>query len=257
MQAIHNSASDSKGGQCTASPQHSTNNRATCAASETLTRILKAIVLIAMPLSLGSFLWFNNPFKDELVREVFSLASLSPSQQCNIELAARVLDGRVLKPGELFSFNRALGPRIDRRGYRPAPSYVGPHSPATAGGGICLVSSALYQAALSTGLKIEARTPHLRTINSVTPGLDATVWYGREDLKFRNSTPHPLQIRAECKDHNFYISILGERNKDMPALAQLKTVVARLNEHELMVEVFREANGNRSLVSRDHYQINK
>lgn len=231
-------------------------SQANCVSSSQTKKIM-SMALLAMPLALGVFLYFTNPFRDELVREVYSLSCLSPNQQYNIELATRALDGRVLKPGELFSFNRAVGPRRDRRGYRPAPTYVGPESPATVGGGICLVSSALYQAALATGLKIEARTPHLRTIASVTPGLDATVWYGRKDLKFRNCTPEPIQIKAECKDHNLYISILGERRQDLPALAQLKTVVARRNKNELMVEVFREVKGNRSFISRDHYQINK
>ena len=218
---------------------------------------LKILVLAAIPLSLATFLWFTNPFKDELVRKIFSLTCLNPSQERNIERAARSLDGRVLKPGELFSFNRALGPRSIERGYHPAPTYVGPDSPATVGGGICLVSSALYQAALAAGLKIEARSPHLRTISSITPGLDATVWYGRQDLKFRNSTPLPVQIKAECKDHNLYVSIMGERSKDMPPPASLTAVVARRNDNELLVEVFREAQGRRSFVSRDHYQINK
>jgi vancomycin resistance protein VanW len=217
---------------------------------------LKIFALMAMPLALALFLWLTNPFRDELVREVYSLASLSPSQTYNIELAARSLDGRVLKCGELFSFNRAVGPRRGEKGYRPAPTYVGPDSPATVGGGICLVSSALYQAALAVGLKIEARSPHLRTIASVTPGLDATVWYGRQDLKFRNNTGKPLQIKAECRNHNLYISLLGERSSQTP-VAQLKTVTARKTDRELMVEVFRDIDNKRTFVSRDLYQINR
>lgn len=107
--------------------------------------------LITLPVLILTYLWLTNPFRDELVREVYSLSSLSASQQYNIDLASRALDGRVLKPGELFSFNRTVGPRQGNRGYRAAPVYVGPNSPDSVGGGICLVSSVLYQAALSTG----------------------------------------------------------------------------------------------------------
>jgi len=215
------------------------------------------LLLLLLPVSLGAYLYLTNPFRDELVKEVYSLADLNPSQQYNIELAARALDGKVLKPGELFSFNRTVGPRRDSRGYRPATTYIGAESPATVGGGICLLSSALYQAALAVGLKIEARNPHLRTISSVTPGLDATVWYGGLDLKFRNCTKHPIEINAECKNHNVYVRLHGEKAADMPELAQLKAVIAKRNNRELMVEVFRDVKGKLNFVSRDNYQLNK
>src|SRR6185295_17898790 len=69
--------------------------------------VLNALALVAMPITIGTYLWVSNPFKDELAREVYSLSSLSPAQEYNIDKAARALDGRVLKPGELFGFNRA------------------------------------------------------------------------------------------------------------------------------------------------------
>jgi len=60
------------------------------------TPILKAIALLAMPLTLGTYLWLSNPFKDELAKEVYSLSSLSPAQEHNIDKAARAIDGRVV-----------------------------------------------------------------------------------------------------------------------------------------------------------------
>lgn len=211
--------------------------------------------LVALPLALASFFVMSHPFRDELASRTFGLSYLSPTQINNIAIASNSLNGYVLEPGQVFSFNRVVGPRTDSRGYRSARSYLGNESPATFGGGICLLSSGLYQDALIAGLKIEERLPHMRTIASVEPGLDATVWYGNADLKFRNITAHPMQIKAEVKDHNLYIKFLSENASDMPARAELKTFIARRSQSELMVEVFRNVAGKRSFVSRDHYQL--
>lgn len=218
---------------------------------------LKLAGFLMLPIGLAAIFFLGHPFRDELASRVFSLTSLNPTQQCNISIAAHALDNYVVEPGQLFSFNTVVGPRTDSRGYRSARSYLGNESPATFGGGICLVSSALYQAALVSGLKIEERLPHLRTIASVAPGLDATVWYGNADLKFRNTTAHPLQIKANVKDHNLYVKILSENRKDSPAPAELKTFIASHNRNELLVEVFRDTEGKRSFISRDHYQISR
>lgn len=218
--------------------------------------VLKMAALFAMPVVLASFFFLEHPFKDEIDCKVFSVASLSPVQQCNISIAANKLDNYIIKPGESFSFNRVVGPRTDSRGYRSAPSYLGNGSPATFGGGICLLSSALYQAALETGLKIEERSPHMRTISSVTPGLDATVWYGNADLKFRNISSHPVQIKSMVKDHNLYVKLFAENASDMPAKAELKTAVTRQTRTELLVESFGITNdGRRNFISRDHYDL--
>ncbi len=218
-------------------------------------KIISWTALIALPLSLLSFFVLSHPFRDEIASRTFGLSYLSPTQVNNISIAANALNGYVLEPGQVFSFNRIVGPRTDSRGYRSARSYLGNESPATFGGGICLLSSGLYQDALIAGLKIEERLPHLRTISSVEPGLDATVWYGNADLKIRNTTAHPLQIKAEVREHNLYVKFMSENAADMPVKADLSTFVARRTKNELLVEVFRNVGGKRCFVSRDHYQL--
>lgn len=218
---------------------------------------LKGAYLLAIPLALCVFLFATHPFRQQIVCRVFSLVPLNPCQRENIRVAAKAIDGYVVKPGEEFSFNRVVGPRSDGRGYRPAASYLEKGSPQTSGGGICLLSSAIYQAALASGLKIEERTPHMRTISSVEPGLDATVWYGKADLKFKNSTANPVLISAECKNNNLYIRLMGERDARVDKTAQLKTFIASHNQNELLVETFRELDGHREFVSRDHYEISR
>ena len=219
--------------------------------------VLQYTILLALPIALCTYLFATHPFRHEIVCRIFSLVPLNPSQQENIRVASRALNGCVLKPGDEFSFNRVVGPRTDGRGYRPAASYLEKGSPQTTGGGICLLSSALYQAALASGLRIESRTPHTRTIASVEPGLDATVWYGGADLKFINSSTNPILINAECKNNNLYIRLLGEQDARFDKTAQLKTFITSRNHNELLVEVFRDVDGKRNFVSRDHYQINR
>jgi vancomycin resistance protein VanW len=212
------------------------------------------VFLIALPICLALYFFKAYPFPDELASRTFSLNILSPIQRNNIDIAARAVNNTVLEPGEEFSFNRVVGPRSDGKGYRPAPSYLGPDSPATVGGGICLVSSAIYQAALEANCKIVERVPHLRTIASVPPGLDATVWYGRADLKFRNNFSVPIQIAAECKDNNLQVKFLGQKGATDLAKSKLHTVVVSQNRQELLVEAFTETNGKRHLLTRDLYR---
>src|SRR5689334_1362719 len=116
-------------------------------------KLNQKFMLFGIPLMLASTCWFTQPFSHTLVQQDQSTQTLSEAQKNNLQIAAHRLDGVVLQPSESFSFNRVVGPRTLAQGYRPAPSYLDGESPATLGGGICLLSSALYQAALKMGLK--------------------------------------------------------------------------------------------------------
>jgi vancomycin resistance protein YoaR len=114
----------------------------------------------------------------------------------NIELAARTLDSTVVFPGETFSFNRTIGQRTVERGYREAPVIVRGELSEGVGGGICQVSSTLFNAVDRAGLQIVERYAHSRNVAYVPPGRDATVsWYG-PDFAFRNTLDQPVLIRA-------------------------------------------------------------
>ncbi|OIQ11715.1 VanW family protein [Neomoorella thermoacetica] len=129
-----------------------------------------------------------------ITRQVASFTTLFDPAEAdrthNIRLAAGTLDGLWLPPGGEFSFNRTVGPRTPDRGYRDALVVEeGNFVPGT-GGGVCQVSSTLYNVALLAGLTITERQPHGLPITYVPPGRDATVAYGLIDLKFRNDTPY-------------------------------------------------------------------
>lgn len=204
--------------------------------------------LLIVPLALAWVCWLTQPFVQTLIEQHQSLLPLSNAQQNNIKIGARHLDGLVLQPGAHFSFNQVVGPRTRSRGYLAAPSYLGGESPATVGGGICLLSSALYQAALKTGLQIEQRVPHLRTIHSVPPGLDATVWYGNADLRFVNNLAQVIRLQAKVHDHRLVISFTGRQGISTQSIQR---VINHRNAQTLLVTVFQQGH----MVSRDLYRL--
>ena len=112
----------------------------------------------------------------------------------NLKLAAKKLNGYVLAPGEIFSYNKVIGARTIAEGYKEAPIYVGGKVGIGLGGGICQISSVLYEASLNCNLKIIERTNHQFLPSYAQPGLDATVFYGSLDYKFQNNRNYPIKI---------------------------------------------------------------
>lgn len=212
--------------------------------------------MISLPAALVSILFFSYPFSETLVSKTFSLTPLSRQQKSNIRVALKALDGTVLQPQEEFSFNRVVGPRTEGRGYRPAPSYIGPNSPATVGGGICLVSSALYQASLEAGLTPTERSPHTRTISSVPAGLDATVWYGGKDLRFKNTLPYPIKIVSQWSPQMLRLKFLGKPETTFVP-CRIETVTVEKTQDHLLVETLRYRRSKVEFLSRDSYKISR
>lgn len=209
-----------------------------------------------LPLTLAATFLATFPFSDTLSSKNCTLRDLSTVQRSNIRIAARAIDKVVLKPGEEFSFNRIVGPRTDGRGYRAAPSYLETGSPSTVGGGICLLSSVMYQCALEAGCPVTERTAHTRTIRSVPPGLDSTVWFGQVDLKFKNPYPAPIQIATEWDRGQVKVRILGKKSESVHT-GELRTLISNHNRDEIVVEVMRNTKDNQELISRDHYSVSR
>lgn len=131
----------------------------------------------------------------------------------NVIVAAKALDGLVLLPGEVFSYNDTLGPRTVANGYRPAPAYIGGKTVDEVGGGICQNSSTLYLAALRADLEMVERTNHMYAVGYVPDGLDATVAYNALDFKFRNNTEYPLRLDVEVNGRKLTVKIYGTDTK--------------------------------------------
>ncbi len=136
-------------------------------------------------------------------------ASSDANRASNVALAAAKINGVVLNPGERFSFNGIVGPRTAAAGYKVAHVYEGDRVVDGLGGGICQVSSTLYNAVLLADLKIVYRTNHSMPVAYVPRGRDATVSYGAIDFIFENNKKHPVTITATTYNRNLTISVKG------------------------------------------------
>lgn len=127
----------------------------------------------------------------------------------NVALAAKTINGTILLPGETFSYNGKLGNTNAAKGYKEATAYVGGKVVPSYGGGICQVSSTLYNAVLYANLEIVERYNHSYAVSYVPAGRDATVAYGGKDFKFKNTRSYPIKIVASAKNGVVSISIAG------------------------------------------------
>lgn len=127
----------------------------------------------------------------------------------NIALAARNLSGTLVLPGKVFSFNQTVGPRLAAVGYRDAPVFIDGKVVPGVGGGVCQVSSTLYNAILLAGLTPVERTNHYLPVGYVPRAFDATVADGFIDFKFRNNFQHNIYVYATTRAGTLTIYILG------------------------------------------------
>ncbi|MGB4274515.1 MAG: VanW family protein [Bacillota bacterium] len=127
----------------------------------------------------------------------------------NIREAARAIDGVILGPGETFSFNEIVGPRSAEAGYLEAPVMVDDDLVPGIGGGICQVSSTLYNAVLLANLSIVARSNHSMLPSYIQAGRDAAVAYDYMDFKFRNDGSSHILVKLIVADNSITAKVYG------------------------------------------------
>lgn len=128
----------------------------------------------------------------------------------NLNTAASRLNKAVIAPQQIFSFNTHVGMRTTEQGYRDAMVIVGGKFEPGLGGGICQVSSTLYNTCLLAGMEIVERSNHNLAVSYVPLGQDATVVYGALDFKFKNNTGYPIYIRAVTNGGQLTVNIYGD-----------------------------------------------
>ncbi|TDC14092.1 hypothetical protein E1284_17925 [Actinomadura bangladeshensis] len=133
----------------------------------------------------------------------------------NIELAARILDGNIVEPGATFSFNDVVGPRTRSRGYVPAPAIMGARLVKDVGGGICQVSSTLFNAVFRAGLDIRKSRAHTMWMPEYPEGREAAVSYPKLDFTWRNDTDAPVRIQAAYTGSSLTVTLWGERKYEV------------------------------------------
>ncbi|GBF35389.1 vancomycin B-type resistance protein VanW [Desulfocucumis palustris] len=148
--------------------------------------------------------YFNTEFDPQRVDRVH-----------NIKLAAQSLDGILLKPGEEFSFNSTIGAISGQNGYKKATVIIGNRLTDDYGGGVCQVTTTLYNAGLKAGVEVLERYSHTVPVSYVKPGMDATVAQGFKDFRFRNSSHYAQYISCgvDTVKGNVEVWILGKADQ--------------------------------------------
>ncbi len=128
----------------------------------------------------------------------------------NVVMAAKNINNSVVPPHGEFSYNKVVGPRSVEEGFVEAIIFVKGKAVPGAGGGVCQVSTTLFQAVMKTGLVIKERHPHSMPVTYAKPGLDATVSYGAIDFRFENPFDKPVIIQSAAKGSRMTVTILGD-----------------------------------------------
>lgn len=153
-------------------------------------------------------------FPDQLSSFSTSFKSSNSNRSTNIRLCASKINGVVLMPGETFSFNSTVEKRTPEAGYKEAPAYLNGKTIMDYGGGICQVSSTLYNAVLYSNLEITERYNHGYQPSYVKSGLDATVSWGGPDFKFTNNRNYPIKIMTDTSNKILNIYIYGLKTEN-------------------------------------------
>lgn len=151
-----------------------------------------------------------------------SFSSSSEERKNNIKLASLSLDKVFIDVGAEFSFNKTVGPRTEKRGYKNSKIIVGGEFVEGVGGGVCQVSTTLYNAVLLSGLKVVEYHPHSLVVSYVSPSFDAMVSYGFADLRFINNTNNPIILHTIVTDNTLTIEIYGEPNEFTYVMQSIK-----------------------------------
>ncbi|HWR60218.1 MAG TPA: VanW family protein [Clostridia bacterium] len=152
----------------------------------------------------------------------------------NIKIATNSASGVLIKPGEIYSVDKIVGPRLAKNGYKEANVIINNELVPGIGGGVCQVSSTMYNAALLSNMKIVERRSHSLPSSYVPMGRDATISEGYIDLKFQNTTQYPIYIHGEVKGSWVKFSIYG-RNDNPGRTVKIKTEIVKKTDPQIKI----------------------
>ena len=200
-----------------------------------------------------------DPFPDLLA--TFSTKYVNnPDRMTNLRLASNKINGTVIMPEETFSFNKVVGKRTLAAGYKEAAIFSDGQVTDGLGGGICQVTTTLYDAVVFANLEITSRRNHMFVPSYVTGGRDATVVYGATDFKFKNSRSYPIKIVSSVEGGIATVSIYGYKNENDPEYdISIETNLVKTTEKSLVYDAYKvyKQNGvvvKKEKMSRDTYK---
>ena len=149
-------------------------------------------------------------YNDVICEFSTSFTKSTSNRKTNIKKATDAINGKILLPGEEFSFNRDVGNTTQELGYLPAPGMLAGERVETYGGGVCQVSTTLYNACIKGGLDITKRFAHSETVSYANKGMDAAVAFDAgKDLAFKNNLDYPIKIEGKISGDTVTFKILG------------------------------------------------
>ncbi len=179
----------------------------------------------------------NELFCDVLASYDSKHSTYSSARTHNLELAAAAVNGTIVRPGEVFSFNETVGERTAEKGYGEAGVYVGGRTENQLGGGVCQVASVLYYCTIKSDLEVVERWEHQYTPDYVPWGMDATVYWGDLDYRWRNNTTHPIRIDASVSDGYVHVAFVGTETKNYTVKLDYE-VTAYYEAGEKIIEIY-------------------
>ena len=176
----------------------------------------------------------------------------------NIETGAQKLHGTVILPGEEFSVASVLMPFTVANGYAFGGTYIDGQLSESIGGGVCQLSTTLYNALLQTRLDITMRYPHSMSVGYIPLGRDAAIAGDYKDLKFKNTTNVPVLLLCETNGESVKVTLYGPKEAKREEVG-FESVIAEQTKESVTVEVYRTEKGEdgkevRERVSRDRYK---
>lgn len=176
-------------------------------------------------------------------------AGSSTNRDTNLRVACKAINGTILMPGESFSFNGVVGERTPSKGYKPATVIVGNSYSTSYGGGVCQVSSTLFNAVLLGNLKINERNQHSMSVAYLPKGRDAMVNWGTSDFQFTNNSKYCIKIKASASGGTVTISLMTRESGVSPSSNVRLNVTQSGNTYTLK----RSYKGNVNYTTRSTY----
>ncbi|HEY3298107.1 MAG TPA: VanW family protein [Armatimonadota bacterium] len=214
------------------------------------TRILALVSGLALVAGLGIWAAVAPPPEQVIGTYITSLHGRTAEQIFNCRISMRKINGLVIPPGHTFSFLRAVGPWTADMGYKKAPVSYDGELVKSWGGGVCQVSTTVYNAALLAGLDVTERHHHHWPARYAPLGRDAAVAYENIDLKFRNNLSSPVRIVGKIKGNDLVFSILSSSKPKYKVKIESELRSATLPNE--VIQATGNGEGRRKVVNRGH-----
>lgn len=200
----------------------------------------------------------KDAFPDRLSTFATKYPTSNTDRTTNLRLASNKIDGTIIMPGETFSYNKVVGKRTIAAGYKEAAIFSNGQVTQGLGGGICQISTTLYDAVVFADLEIVSRRNHMFVTSYVDGGKDATVVWGSTDFKFKNSRDYPIRIESSVSGGIARVSIYGLK-RDNEYDISIETQTVKRTSSNIIIDAYKVYRQNGEVVkkeklSRDTYK---